>query len=127
MLQLTDTEFARACGIKLLMRGGNLHVPCSRYGHDTESCAPVAWALTEIIADATGEPITPEALDYSMGLVVNDHDDVESLILAYGSHEDIELLDLDLVRDRVRDAALRDGQQVENLPLAALIHYATEE
>lgn len=55
-------------------------VPCSRYGRDTESCAPVAVQLAEYVADATGEPVTADALDHAMGLVVNDHDDVAELL-----------------------------------------------
>jgi hypothetical protein len=70
----------RSDGIALLVRDGNLRVPCSRYGCDSESCAPIAWELAAAVADATGEPISADALDHAMGLVVNDHDDVATLI-----------------------------------------------
>jgi len=59
-------------------------VPCSRYGWDSESCAPVAWAAFVILRAETGEGDTLEALDNVMGLVVNDHDDVDYLIRNYG-------------------------------------------
>ena len=60
-------------------------VPCSRYGHDSESCAYVAGVLCLIMEDATGEQTTDESADYIMGLVVNDHDDVEIMIRDYAS------------------------------------------
>ncbi len=64
-----------------LMKGGNLRVPCSRYGRDTAECAKVAYAADVICsAETTGGPVTESSLDYMMGLVVNDHDDVEYLI-----------------------------------------------
>jgi hypothetical protein len=69
----------------LLADGGNLKVPCSRYGHDTESCAPVAVAVAVIVAGETGEGSWRDGLEYSMGLVVNDHDDPEYLIRNYGA------------------------------------------
>jgi hypothetical protein len=76
----TGVSLTRSAGLALLLRDGNLRVPCSRYGFDSESCAPVAWELAGAVADATGEPIDADALDYAMGLVVNDHDDVAALI-----------------------------------------------
>ena len=59
-------------------------VPCSRYGYDSASCAPVAWALSVILRGETSEPTTKEGLDHLMGLVVNDYDDPEDLIREYG-------------------------------------------
>jgi hypothetical protein len=56
-------------------------VPCSRYGRDSEDCAPVAWRLAYLLAR---EPITFDDLDYAMGAVVNDHDDVAYIIRTYG-------------------------------------------
>lgn len=64
--------------------GKYLKVPCSRYGRDTEDCAPVAYAAAVILAGETGEEVTEDSLDYVMGLVVNDHDDIEYLIRTYG-------------------------------------------
>jgi hypothetical protein len=90
---LDDAPMTREAGIAFLVSvAPHLRVPCSRYGWDSESCAPVAWRVAEIIADATGEPITEDELDYAMGLVVNDHDDVESLLREHGTPEDLELL-----------------------------------
>src|SRR5215211_8528361 len=76
----TGASMSRSDGIAFLLREGNLRVPCSRYGFDSESCAPVAWELAAVVADSTGEPIDADALDYAIGLVVNDHDDVAALI-----------------------------------------------
>jgi len=70
--------------MKFLMQDGNLRVPCSRYGRDTVSCAPVAWRLAYIWAREMGEPITRDLLDNAMGLVVNDHEDVAYVIRTYG-------------------------------------------
>lgn len=66
---------------------GGLYVPCSRWGRNGADCAPVAYDLETIIAEATGNAITAETLDSAMSLVVNDHDDVASLFLAHGSAE----------------------------------------
>lgn len=69
--------------IKFLERDGNLAVPGGRYGTDTESCAPVAYEIAQILAEQTGEELTEESLDYAMGLVVNSHDDVAYLLDNY--------------------------------------------
>lgn len=74
----------RKDGIKYLMTEGNLRVPASRYGSDTEDCAPVAWRLAYLMARENSEPLTTESLDYAMGLVVNDHDDVAYIVNHYG-------------------------------------------
>lgn len=63
---------------------GWLRVPCSRYGSTGEECAPVAWRLAYLVARETGEEITADTLDWAMGLVVNDHDDVAYMINQYG-------------------------------------------
>jgi len=77
----------------LVKEGASLRVPCSRYGYDSQSCAPVALAVAEIVEEATGEPMSTDDLDHAMGLVVNDHDDPEDLIRSHGSPAQIELLD----------------------------------
>lgn len=59
-------------------------VPCSRYGTDSESCAPVAVAVAVIVENETGDPMDKDWLDRIMGLVVNNHDDPEYLIRTYG-------------------------------------------
>ena len=79
---LGGEELTRADALAHLMRDGNLRVPCSRYGHDTETCAPVAYTAAAKYAEETGEPLTLDSLDYMMGLVVNDHDDVERFLPA---------------------------------------------
>jgi hypothetical protein len=76
---ITETE-----AIEYLTNDGDLAVPCSRYGWSSSSCAPVAWEAASIIARELGEPLTFESLDYVMGLVVNDHDDIEYLLTNYG-------------------------------------------
>lgn len=75
------------------MSDGNLKVPCSRYGHNTGSCVPVALAVARIIEEETGDQTTTDTLDWIMGLVVNDHQDPEDLILDYGTQQDRDLLD----------------------------------
>ena len=59
--------------------------PVSRYGRDGRACAPVAVAVAVILGGETGEPVTRETLEYVMGLVVNDHDDVGYMLKSYGS------------------------------------------
>jgi len=60
-------------------------VPCSRYGFDSASCAPWAVACHLIYIDCNGAPDDDYAsLDYYMGLVVNDHDDIADLIREHG-------------------------------------------
>lgn len=81
----TDTAQAldpadRADAIDYLARDGNFRVPCSRYGTDSHECAAVAYAAAMEYATATGEPVSLDSLDYIMGLVVNDHDDVAHLL-----------------------------------------------
>lgn len=75
----------RRDGIAYLMKDGNARVPCSRYGRDTEDCAPVAWRVAYLVAREQGEPVTREALDHAMGLVVNDHDDVAYMVRTCGN------------------------------------------
>jgi hypothetical protein len=74
----------RRDAIAYLMADGNLRVPCSRYGRDTEDCAPVAWRVAYLMARETGEPVTRDALDHAMSMVVNDHDDVAYMVNTYG-------------------------------------------
>jgi hypothetical protein len=61
--------------------GGNLGVPCSRYGRTASSVAPVAVAAAYAFAEASAvESSWDEHLDYMMGLAVNDHDDILYLL-----------------------------------------------
>ena len=67
---------------------GHLSVPCSRWGRNGADCAPVAWDLHLIYCEANGAPDDDrESLDFYMGLVVNDHDDVLNLIGSHGTAE----------------------------------------
>jgi len=79
-----DVFTRRRDGIAWLMKDGNLHVPCSRYGWDTQTCAPVAWRVAYLVAREQGEPVTEAGLDHAMSLVVNDHDDVAYMVREYG-------------------------------------------
>lgn len=65
---------------RYLCEEGNLAVPGGRYGTDTYSCAPVAAAVALIIAEANGDEVDHDNADHVMGLVVNGHDDIASLI-----------------------------------------------
>ena len=76
--------FTEQQSIEYLTTDGG-RVPCSRYGYDSQSCAPVAYAAALILEGETGEPMTLEDLDHTMGLVVNDHDDIEYMLREYGS------------------------------------------
>ncbi len=67
----------------LTIDGGR--VPCSRYGYDSTSCAPVAYAVAVIMEGETGEPMSLDDLDSMMSLVVNDHDDIEYMLREYGT------------------------------------------
>ncbi|MGH9654935.1 MAG: hypothetical protein ACRD6B_15880 [Bryobacteraceae bacterium] len=65
-----------------LLADGNLSVPCSRYGHTTAECAPVAAAVAQAVAYEMGDTqITGEFLDRMMALVVNNLDDPAIFIL----------------------------------------------
>jgi hypothetical protein len=63
---------------------GHLRVPCSRYGRTSDECAPVAWRAAYLVAREVGEEVEPRDLDYAMGLVVNDADDIANLVREYG-------------------------------------------
>lgn len=65
---------------RYLCEEGNLTVPGSRYGTDTETCAPVAAAVALIFAEANGDEVDHDSAEHAMGLVVNGHDDVARLI-----------------------------------------------
>jgi hypothetical protein len=76
----------RRTGLAWLMREGDLRC-FSQYGSGTYECAPVAWRLAYLIARETGEAITIATLEYAMGLVVNEHDDVAYMIRTYGNYD----------------------------------------
>ena len=62
-----------------LLKGGNLTVPCSRYGHDTETCAIVAIMLFHCFAN-DGSELSVHALEGCMSLAVNDADGIDRLL-----------------------------------------------
>lgn len=67
-----------------LEREGDLRVPASRYGRTTSDCSPWAVACEFIYCEANGESEYPnEAVEYYMGLVVNDDASVLELVLDY--------------------------------------------
>jgi hypothetical protein len=70
--------------LQYLVREGNLQVPCSRYGHDTESCARVVLAALDVLEQETGS-VTTADVEHMMGLVMNDHDEPFTLIRDHGS------------------------------------------
>ena len=82
----------RAEAIAYLEEDGGATPGCI-YGNHSEDCAPLAYVLARIVCDANGEPVNRDALDHAMGLVVNSHDDVQSLIREHGSAADIEALE----------------------------------
>lgn len=67
--------------------GPHLLTPCSRYGRNSAQCAPIAWQVAEIVARECGEVVTTADLDYAMGLVVNDADDIQYLLDEYGTED----------------------------------------
>jgi hypothetical protein len=79
-----DQFSRRRDAIAYLMTDGNLAVPCSRYGRDTAECAPIAWQAARLTARESGDPVYRELLDFTMGLVVNDHDDIAYMVNTYG-------------------------------------------
>lgn len=75
MVDLTGPVPDKATALEFLLRDGDLHVPCSRYGGSTSECAEVAWELFQVMREH-GCDDTFDALESDMSLVVNDHDDV---------------------------------------------------
>lgn len=71
---------------------GWLRAPGSRYGWTSEHCAPVAYRHAVIVSREQGAPLTYDALDHSMSLVVNDHEGVQRDLEDYAiglAHVDI--------------------------------------
>src|SRR5437667_8320411 len=63
---------------------GHLACPASRYGRIAADCAWWAIAGEIIYVEANGEEGDPHtSLDYLMGLAVNDHDDIGTLVCDY--------------------------------------------
>lgn len=65
---------------------GHLTAPTSRYGRNGDECAYWALACEMVYLEVNGENRDEDpriALDFYMGLVVNDHQDVLDVILNY--------------------------------------------
>ena len=63
-----------------LLQHGNLYVPCSRYGLDTEDCSWWAIACQQIAIAEWQVDEDEESLDYYMGLAVNDSDTMAEFV-----------------------------------------------
>ena len=76
-------------------------IPCSRYvPRSGEGLEELVVALCSIFEDAIGEHVTLNEVDYFIGLVVNDHDDVAALIVDHGEAagwDPTALLDADTI------------------------------
>ena len=60
-------------------------IPCSRYvNRYGDGLADLVIAIADIFEDATGEPTTYEALDHIISQVVNDADDIATLLVEHG-------------------------------------------
>jgi hypothetical protein len=77
-------DLTRKQALAYLTRDGDLSVLCSRYGRSTSECAPVAYRFAYLLARENGGVVNEMALDYAMGLVINDHDDVAYMVRNYG-------------------------------------------
>jgi hypothetical protein len=94
-----------------LLRAGNLKVPASRYGTHTTDCAPVAYAVARIVAADKDEPLTADALEHAMGLVVNNHDDPFNVIREHGTDAERELI-ADLIEEVQREDWIADARRL---------------
>lgn len=63
---------------------GSGATPGCVWGSHSSDMEHVAWALACLWADSSGENVDGDMLDNAMGLVVNSHPDVESLIGEHG-------------------------------------------
>jgi len=70
---------------EFLNSDGNLHVPCSRYGTETFECTEVAIIAEKVYAREAGTSTTVADIDRTMGLVVNDSDEIRQLIEDFGT------------------------------------------
>jgi hypothetical protein len=68
-----------------LTADGDWPTPGCLYGSHGSDCAPVAYVMALILADNTEAVMGAELLHHCMGLVVNSHDDVESLLSEYAT------------------------------------------
>lgn len=78
-------------------------VPCSRWGRNSDDCAPVAYEVARIHVTEGESEMTTETLDLAMGLVVNDDDSVGSFLWEHASEAFREEYAEDLADYRPRD------------------------
>lgn len=104
-------------------------VPCSRYGSDSSDIAPTVLLAARIFANETGEPTTFRGLDHLMGLAVNDHDDIASILADSASAADLETIGQD--RDSVLEWIHGDKEEARLEALRAYLiesgDYSAEE
>lgn len=62
---------------------GHLRTPGSRYGRNSDDCAWWALAAEVVYIEANGPDDVEAGLDGLMGLAVNDHDDIGTLVYDY--------------------------------------------
>lgn len=100
---------------------GDLGVPCSRWGRTGAECAEVAYELHRIYEEANGPADDErESLDFYMGLVVNDHEDVGSVLYAHGD-EDIREQYEDELTDWVPRVALSSNHYSVDIQLSDVV------
>lgn len=97
---------------------GHLHAPCSRYGADGADCAWWAIAAAFIAADANGEEMTYDGLDYWQGLAVNDSDGPCETVWAHWSAVP------PFVRARIADGTRASVLALAYDPAALVAEYA---
>ena len=103
--------------IAQLTREGNYRVPCSRYGNNTAECADTAYRAMQAYLDASSADDEGELLEYLMGLVVNDHDDIAYLLIEHNGElfppaSDTPNVDAAKAQARpITDATLRDMKE----------------
>jgi len=89
--EASETEMTRERAIYLLTHDesggytGGLSVPCSRWGTTSAQCAEVAYELDLVVSGETGRGPDADTLEYAMGMVVNDSDDVAYTLREHGS------------------------------------------
>lgn len=117
-----DRDVSEGEMLEYLETEGDLQCPGSRYGTRTSTCAPWAVAMQLIYWDANGGGDAPlsDSLDHFMGLVVNDHDDVLTLV-ADNIHA-LEGSDVEGVIDDAEDLLREDVERnLSNLNAPTLL------
>jgi hypothetical protein len=79
-IEAEGREPTRGEGIDYLTADGPDRACVSMYGATSGDCARAAWQITHAIARAAGKPITFDAIDESMESIVDEGDDVRSIV-----------------------------------------------